>query len=131
VFFQRDNVSEGNSTARFTCLRLEHASRKGAEGMSLFTEHAHEMKSILGKGNGVEGFFDFQSYYKELPPGEWTVRHDGDYTRHLWFSRPGHGSQSDYGNGSVAVTVSGAPDWLVNVLGIKKERRVGERRGGK
>ena len=96
--------------------------------MSIF-ERKHTAEVTLNEGNNIRGDFDFRYCYDSMPAGAWTVEHNGDYCETLWFLGDGHGAEGNYGNGSVAVQTSRAPDWLLEHLGIKRNRRVGERRG--
>jgi hypothetical protein len=88
------------------------------------------MKVKFEKGNGIEAFFDFTSYYEEIPEGEWEVE-AYDYCHVIWLTGPGHGQKGDYGNGRLGIRTIDVPDWLFEKLGIKKDKRKGERRKNK
>lgn len=84
----------------------------------------------INKGNGIEAHFDFSFYYDEIPEGEWEVE-ASDYCRIIRLTGPGHGAKGDYGSGTLSVFVADSPDWFIKELGIKKDRRKGDRRGKK
>lgn len=97
--------------------------------MTLFDKPDHTVTLTFVHGNGIKVYQDFVYYYTDIPHGIPFEVSGSDYDETIWLSGPGYGAKDNYGNGRLALPASDAPTWLFEQLGIKRNRREGERRG--